>query len=133
MLIAVVCELVSTVAASEKEERHLTFVKDRLQALMAETGADADQDDKISKHEFLAMMENPKTFEVLCEVGVDAIGLMDIVDFIFSETDAITGVTNERTLAFEDFMALLLDLHGCKGATVKDMVDLRKFMQTRFE
>merc|ERR1712008_252636 len=83
------------------------------------TGFDDDGNQKISKAEFQALLVNPKTAKMVQEVGVDVVGLVDFADFIFKD-----GVE----LSFSEFMALVLQLRGSNTATVKDIVDLRKFI-----
>mmetsp|Transcript_99284 Transcript_99284/g.171030 ORF Transcript_99284/g.171030 Transcript_99284/m.171030 type:complete len:138 (+) Transcript_99284:49-462(+) len=54
-------------------------------------------------------------------MGVDVVGLVDFADIIFE---------NDIELSFADFMELVLQLRGSNNCTVKDMVDLRKFVVT---
>merc|ERR1719183_759108 len=53
------------------------------------------------------------------EIGVDVVGLVDFADFIFKD-----GVE----LSFPEFMEIVLQLRGSNMSTVRDVVDLRKFM-----
>jgi len=52
-------------------------------------------------------------------MGVDVFGLVDLTDFIFRDGHA---------LDFGEFMELVMQLRGSNQATVKDIVDLRKFI-----
>jgi len=68
-------------------------------------------------------------------VGVDVVGLVDIKDTLF-ETDATMeedpSVEGEgRKLSFSDLMNLVLDLRGGNTATVRDIVNLRKYIHGR--
>eukprot|EP00401_Gymnodinium_catenatum_P027053 CAMPEP_0117558294 /NCGR_PEP_ID=MMETSP0784-20121206/52759_1 /TAXON_ID=39447 /ORGANISM="" /LENGTH=467 /DNA_ID=CAMNT_0005355613 /DNA_START=78 /DNA_END=1478 /DNA_ORIENTATION=- len=132
MLIAVVCELVSNVATVETEERSISLVKEKLQTLMKDFEADQDQDNMISKQEFVLLLSRREAFEALEEVGIDVVGLVDVVDFIFEgEMGEDTSEVCEKSLSFEDFMDVLLEFRGTNTATVKNLVDLRRFVQKR--
>mmetsp|Transcript_58445 Transcript_58445/g.167775 ORF Transcript_58445/g.167775 Transcript_58445/m.167775 type:complete len:482 (-) Transcript_58445:34-1479(-) len=123
MLIGVLTEVVSAVAATEKETLTVTFVKNKMQEALKKI--DQDGDGTISKKEFEKILENKDATEALNEVNVDVIGLVDFADFIFADED---GGSNERTLDFSKFMEVVLQFRGSNNATVKDIVNLRKFV-----
>jgi len=132
MLIGVICEVVSAVAATERESLNLGFVRDKIEELMTEGEADEDSDGKISKKEFVKLMNQEKALEILQEVGVDGVSLLDLQDTLFaSDTNDPTN-EEEKKLDFTEFMDLILDLRGGNHATVKDMVTLRKYFDARF-
>lgn len=58
MLVGVLCEVVSAVAARDKEERVVHFVKSKVGNLFEEM--DMDSNNKISKEEFAHILENKK-------------------------------------------------------------------------
>merc|ERR1711920_807805 len=60
------------------------------------------------------------------------IGLVDFADFIF-DGDGCGAEEDEPELDFPKFMDVVLQLRGSNNATVKDVVDLRKFVQNQFE
>eukprot|EP00928_Gymnodinium_smaydae_P011598 TRINITY_DN14262_c0_g4_i1.p1 TRINITY_DN14262_c0_g4~~TRINITY_DN14262_c0_g4_i1.p1 ORF type:complete len:813 (-),score=191.96 TRINITY_DN14262_c0_g4_i1:85-2490(-) len=122
MLIGVLCEVVSAVAATEKEQMELCHVREKMQQIIA--AIDKDEDMRISKVEFQAILENVDAMTVLGEVGVQPSALVDFATYIFDDGDS-----NEITLSFEDFMELVLQLRDCKVATVKDMVNLQKIVR----
>merc|ERR1712039_591233 len=84
----------------------------------------------ISKTEFCDILRNREATKALQEVGVDVVGLVDFVDFIFGGENSEEEGT---TLTFSDFMEVVLQLRGSNTATVKDVVDLRKFIQAQFQ
>merc|ERR1719245_1302610 len=86
---------------------------------MAATGFDADGDNLVSKEEFNALLMNPKAAQMVQEVGVDVVGLVDFSDYIFEGCEPLT---------FTEFMEVVLSFRGSNNATVKDIVDLRKFV-----
>jgi hypothetical protein len=67
------------------------------------------------------------------------VALVDLADFIFEdigevdlEADDTTGAPQHahgKTMTFPDFLDLLLQMRGANTATVKDIVDLRKFVR----
>lgn len=127
MLIGVLCEVVSAVAATEKEQLTVGFVKSQLKQVMTQSGLDDDNDGKISKAEFGTLLNCPKACRALEEVGVDVINLVDNIDWIFPEEEDC-GESN-KALDFGDFMEVVLKLRGDNTATVKDIVELRKFVK----
>ncbi|CAK0891230.1 unnamed protein product, partial [Prorocentrum cordatum] len=62
------------------------------------------------------------------DVGVDLIGLLDFSDFIFHDELLDEG---DKVLTFTDFVDVVMQLRGDKEATVKDMVDLRKYLRSQ--
>merc|ERR1719336_2189146 len=87
---------------------------------MAGTGFDADGDNLVSKEEFNALLMNPKAAQMVQEVGVDVVALVDFSDYIFPE--------GCKPLTFAEFMEVVLSFRGSNKSTVKDIVDLRKFV-----
>eukprot|EP00927_Polykrikos_kofoidii_P084895 TRINITY_DN9081_c0_g1_i2.p1 TRINITY_DN9081_c0_g1~~TRINITY_DN9081_c0_g1_i2.p1 ORF type:complete len:652 (-),score=149.45 TRINITY_DN9081_c0_g1_i2:16-1971(-) len=132
MLIGVLCEVVSAVAATEKEQLTVTYVKGQVQEILRQGGVDQDGDGMISKVEFAQILENAQAARILSEVGVDVFGLVELSDFIFEKEDE-NGARFEGQLTFADFMEVVLQLRGSNVASVKDMTDLRKFMSATFK
>lgn len=126
MLIGILCEVVSSVATVEKEEMVIMFVKNKMQQLL-DSGVDEDDDHMISKDEFLNLLHDESAVSCLQEVGVDVVGLVDFAEFIFECDES----HEEKKLNFADFMEEMLQLRGTKEATVKDVVDLRKYLRTK--
>mmetsp|Transcript_106353 Transcript_106353/g.243473 ORF Transcript_106353/g.243473 Transcript_106353/m.243473 type:complete len:354 (-) Transcript_106353:170-1231(-) len=129
MLIGVLCEVVSAVAAVEREEMTVSWVRTKLQAIVEKF--DESGDNMISRTEFEAILSDREGIKALQEVGVDPIGLVDFADFIFEESDHATqDEYGDPQLSFTDFMEVVLQFRGSNNATVKDVVDLRKFVRT---
>jgi hypothetical protein len=119
MLIGVLCEVVGTVAACEREEMAADYVRSHLEKILADGDEDGNQ--LVSKDEFEHMMMQDETRRVLMHCGVDIIGLMGLQEFIFREADQIS---------FGEFFSMVLQLRGGNPCTVKDIVDTRNFMHT---
>mmetsp|Transcript_3534 Transcript_3534/g.8804 ORF Transcript_3534/g.8804 Transcript_3534/m.8804 type:complete len:760 (-) Transcript_3534:34-2313(-) len=129
LLVGVLCEVVGAVAATEKEEMLCGWVNEKLRDVVA--ALDTDGDNQISKQEFLQMLGMPDVCRCLSEVGVDVVGLVDSADAIFqgggfSEADA---EDDDNSIDFAEFMQTVLQLRGQNVATVKDVVELRKFIR----
>lgn len=142
MLIGVVCELVGVVASSEKEVRELKRLRKALASLIeVSMGEDFVLEDstELSKEEFLLAMNHPDALRVMTDVGVDIIAILEVVDFMFTddqldafvEYNAPTGRTERwKRLHFDEIFEILAQLRGTNEATVKDVVDLRKFIHS---
>merc|ERR1719163_2231847 len=85
--------------------------------MLKDSGIDEDGNKHISQAEFEMLLLNPEAARTIQEIGVDVVGLVDFADHIFQD-----GVE----LSFVDFMELVLQLRGSNGATVRDIVYLRK-------
>jgi len=116
MLVGVLVEVVKVVSCVENEQLMVDFVKTKLQTLY--NGVEG-KNNTISRFEFEKLLVRPEAAKVLQEVGVDVVGLVDLADVIFQETDE---------LLFPDFMGLVLQFRGTNNATVRDIVYLRKFI-----
>lgn len=125
VLIGVLCEVVSAVSAAEKEEMTVTFVTGKMKEILQHL--DSDYDMEISMSEFNSILQHPEAAQTLKEVGVDPVSIVDFTSYIF---DVMEGDEdqNDVRLNFEEFMEAVLQLRGTNTATVRDIVDLRKFV-----
>merc|ERR1712039_980712 len=80
---------------------------------------DINNDGFISKEEFGQLVRSPEAMLTLHDLEVDVIALLDLTDFLFHESEEIS---------LEEFQKVLLQLRGSSPATVKDVVDMRKFI-----
>lgn len=117
MLIGILVEVVSVVSAMENEQLQVNFVKTKLQTLTYSESESSS--DRISRLEFERLLVRPEAAKIIQEVGVDVVGLVDFADVIFADADE---------LSFGDFMTVILQFRGTNNATVRDIVELRKFM-----
>jgi len=123
MLVGILVEVVKVVSLVEKEQLQVNWVKDRLCAVTGHFRLDDGGEAQISKAEFEVLIQKPEAAKALHDVGVDVVGLVDFVDFLFK---------NDEDISFASFMETVLSLRGTNGATVKDVVDLRKCMMVEF-
>eukprot|EP00929_Paragymnodinium_shiwhaense_P052961 TRINITY_DN2651_c0_g4_i1.p1 TRINITY_DN2651_c0_g4~~TRINITY_DN2651_c0_g4_i1.p1 ORF type:complete len:636 (+),score=147.39 TRINITY_DN2651_c0_g4_i1:141-2048(+) len=126
VLIGVLCEVVSAVALVEKEEMLVNYVRAKLEKVMAII--DEDGGGTISREEFGLILENIDAMEALIDVGVDVVGLVDFADFIFGDDGMEDSNRPQVELTLSEFLEVILQLRGSNNASVKDMVDLRKFV-----
>eukprot|EP00928_Gymnodinium_smaydae_P030038 TRINITY_DN22446_c0_g1_i1.p1 TRINITY_DN22446_c0_g1~~TRINITY_DN22446_c0_g1_i1.p1 ORF type:complete len:599 (+),score=73.29 TRINITY_DN22446_c0_g1_i1:88-1884(+) len=129
MLVGILCEVACNVSAREKEQLSVNLVKEKVWQVLAETGLDENGDGLISQAELLRIFDNENATRRLQEAGVDIVGLVDFADVIF-QSDA-HGHEYGKLLDFNDFMSLVLQLRGTNSVTVKDVVDLRKFVHAK--
>merc|ERR1739845_97887 len=94
--------------------------------IFAEEIIDVDRNAMLCKQEFERLCCNPEAIRVLVEVGVDVLSLVDFMDFIFEELSV------DQEISFTDLFKVVLQLRGTNTATVKDMVDMRRFVHTHF-
>lgn len=125
MLIGVLCEVVAAVSEVEKEGMALGFVASTLERILRE--ADKDGDMMISKKEFCAMLTSREALLALKEVDIDPLSLIDFTDDIFGEDG-----TDDVSLSFSDFLQMVLEYRQTNSTTVKDFIELRKFVSTSF-
>jgi voltage-gated sodium channel len=129
MLIGVLCEVISVTAKVEQEEILMQDLKGKLQKLMPHLEESRHGDNfeggegatiKISKERFSDLFDIDEAVHALHSVGVDVEALVDFADFIFHD---------KEYLELGDFMEKILQFRGTNAATVKDVVDIRMFVQ----
>eukprot|EP00928_Gymnodinium_smaydae_P068125 TRINITY_DN5119_c2_g1_i1.p1 TRINITY_DN5119_c2_g1~~TRINITY_DN5119_c2_g1_i1.p1 ORF type:complete len:760 (+),score=176.81 TRINITY_DN5119_c2_g1_i1:211-2490(+) len=140
MLIGVLCEVVSAVASCEKESLEGTFVKAKLMEIFISTYPELRDvgiaDIAITREQYTAVIQQPAAAKVLREVGVDVVGLIDLTDLFFErqqDHDDDDNSEHEMLLSFGDLMESVLELRGSNTATVKDIMDLRKFFRNKMD
>jgi len=118
MLIAVLCEVVSVVAQVDKDEQSMKELRFKVTNLMQNLGV-ANGEHFVSKDHFSKLTEEREAMRSLHEVGVDVVALVELGDFLFRDADFIP---------LNDFIQVVLQFRGSNTATVKDVVDMRKFV-----
>jgi len=116
MLVGVLCEVVSAVAASEKEESLSMKVIETMKKVL-ET-LDSNEDKSISYKEFTGILEQPEALRCLKEIGVDPMVCLDFADLFFFADGKPTE------LSFEEFIDVMMNLRESNQATVKDLYNL---------
>eukprot|EP00747_Dinoflagellata_sp_TGD_P135514 gnl/TRDRNA2_/TRDRNA2_175468_c5_seq1.p1 gnl/TRDRNA2_/TRDRNA2_175468_c5~~gnl/TRDRNA2_/TRDRNA2_175468_c5_seq1.p1 ORF type:complete len:762 (+),score=114.14 gnl/TRDRNA2_/TRDRNA2_175468_c5_seq1:82-2367(+) len=124
MLIGVLCEVISGVAAEENEGAMIEKVQEKFGMLVQKL--DENHDGSLSWDEFQSLLDYPDTTRALESVNVDAESMVDVAeDFFFEDGEPVT-------VTFQDFMHMVLDCRGGQNATVKDIMSLGKRVNQRF-
>eukprot|EP00929_Paragymnodinium_shiwhaense_P080033 TRINITY_DN41718_c0_g1_i2.p1 TRINITY_DN41718_c0_g1~~TRINITY_DN41718_c0_g1_i2.p1 ORF type:complete len:684 (-),score=171.06 TRINITY_DN41718_c0_g1_i2:130-2181(-) len=119
MLVGVLCEVVGVVSAVEKEELMANYLRDELRTLLEDLADEGEDQDHVTKEDFCDLLLMPGAVRLFNEIGIDVVALANCVDVIFQ---------GGKCYDFGDIVALLLDLRGSNTCTVKDIVDLRKYI-----
>lgn len=121
MMVGILVEVVKNAQAVEKESLDIRSLRDSLLgAVHSLTGADVSYPASVTlnKEEFWDLLDMPEAARVLQNTGVDVIGLVDLVDYIFQDA---------MRLPFTMIMDTVLQLRSSNMATVKDLVFFRKY------
>merc|ERR1719491_1150751 len=124
MLIGVICEVMGSVAAFEKEAMITAYLKRELPAILEE--GDLEGDGRISRQEFLLLMRNKQANAAFLKVGVDTKAMIEFSDSFFQSDDRSQEF--ERLLTHDEFISLSLKFRGSNVATVRDIIDLKCFI-----
>jgi len=117
LLVGILVQVVSVVAVAEKEHMTVTLVKSQLQESFSEL--DPEGRHELTQDTFCKLLASREVTQVLTDVGIDVFAVLDLADAFFDGEDRI---------CFSVFIEKILQLRGGNQATVKDMVDMRKFV-----
>jgi len=123
LLVGVMVETVRVVSTCEHESISIGNVRDKIMNMLDNSIGNRVAEGKISKSEFVALLAIPEAVRSLQELGVDVMGLVDVMNRVFEV---------EAALDFSAFMDLVLQLRGSNKATVKDIVYMIHFMREEF-
>eukprot|EP00927_Polykrikos_kofoidii_P030060 TRINITY_DN25935_c0_g1_i1.p1 TRINITY_DN25935_c0_g1~~TRINITY_DN25935_c0_g1_i1.p1 ORF type:complete len:749 (+),score=109.00 TRINITY_DN25935_c0_g1_i1:92-2248(+) len=120
LLVGVLVEAVAVVACVEKEESAARFVKSSLAGILHEVERwNGEEDHEVSLDEFLILVSRRDFAKVMVDVGVDIANLVGLSEWLFKDG---------RTMPVAEFYKLIMQLRGSNYATVKDIVDMRKYL-----
>merc|ERR1712007_372377 len=85
---------------------------------------DPDGPDVITKLDFENLLDLPRAKHVFKTLGVDVTHLEGLKEFMFVDSGE---------LSYTDFMGLVMQLRSSNVATVKDVVELRKYIYLEFK
>lgn len=117
MLIGIMCDVCSDAAASAKEEAFAKEVEHQLSRMS--TQIDADHSGTIDRAEFDLIIKDPQLAHSFTELNVDLVGIAQFGEFIYEITEE---------LSYAEFAVLVGQFRGSKSATVKDLMDIRRYM-----
>jgi len=127
MLIGVICEVISDVANREREDIMIADLRVKIgtiSSLFAQDGVDSEENEDedepmVCRSAFVDLLNHEEATQALNSVGVDVIALVELADFIFPKSGKVP---------LSQFIPLLLQFRGSNTATVKDIVDMRKYV-----
>jgi len=125
MLVGVLCQVMTNVADTEADLLSTTVLTEQIKLTLAEL--DTNEDDLISKKEFEHIILNPRASEALLLAGVNVVDLVDFADFYFQSDEH--GEAFDEKLSFDQFMEIITQVRGITPASVRDIVDLRRFLR----
>lgn len=123
MLIGVLCEVVSAVAACEKEDNAIKLVRDKLLHMLREL--DQDGSNGLSRSEIGQVLENTKALAVLSSLQVNAGDLMEQLDMFFEDNDC--------DMSIAEIMDLILMLRGDRTPLMSDILHGHHFNRWKLE
>jgi len=132
LLVGVIVQVVNVVSEVESEEMAVKDVKRRLMTAV-ENNVDSGwkgESTVLSRDDFQSLVTQPDIVKALASLRVDCVALLESEDIIFSTTSLSGGFPEPvDSIPFGAFMEIVMQLRGSNQATVKDMVQLRKYMQ----
>jgi len=124
LLVGVLVNVVAVVARVEQEALQVELLRKELSKALS--CLDENDDQRITKEEFCTMLVKPEVLSALKAASVDCIGLADFAEFFFESAQTMEDGTPYLTTG--QLLELVCQLRGGNIATVKDIVDIRRFM-----
>eukprot|EP00929_Paragymnodinium_shiwhaense_P077244 TRINITY_DN3977_c0_g2_i1.p1 TRINITY_DN3977_c0_g2~~TRINITY_DN3977_c0_g2_i1.p1 ORF type:complete len:259 (-),score=62.68 TRINITY_DN3977_c0_g2_i1:113-889(-) len=121
MLIGVLCEVVSRVSMTQKDDIEIKMMRLRLRRLLQE--ADKDGDGWVSHKEFLAILSNDEAIKMLERVGVDVQALLDGAETFYTE------LSSTSKLSFDEFIQVILQFRCSVATTIRNLSSFRKMVR----
>jgi len=116
MLIGVQCEVVSAVAAREKDEAEVGLMKRTVLVMLK--SLDADGSGAIDQDEMNNLLEDPEALEILDMLSIDVKHLLNHLGMLYTVYDDIS---------IADVMEAMLQFRGDRSVTMKDVIDLQTY------
>ena len=89
MLIGLLCEVITSVAATENENLKVNWVRHILRSELKDAGIELASHGKLLKSDFYNLLSHPPAIQALRELDVDVPALADLAGPIFEERSAI--------------------------------------------
>jgi len=122
MLVGVLCEVISAVAAEENESMNVQIINEKFERL----ADDNHTPGSLNWSEFQQIVDDPDSTRAFKDVGVDPEGMIELSqDFFF-----VDGT--ENIVSIEEFMEMVLDARGGLQTTVNDIMHLGKRFNQKF-
>jgi len=111
LIVGTLVEVVRVSSHVEHEEIDLLYLRQNLEDIMY--ALDMDNNGNMNRTEFEDVLSNTEYAQTLKEIGIDVLGLVDMVDVIFEDEDA--------ELSLENFTMHVFRMRDTNTATVKDL------------
>eukprot|EP00927_Polykrikos_kofoidii_P051381 TRINITY_DN45177_c0_g1_i1.p1 TRINITY_DN45177_c0_g1~~TRINITY_DN45177_c0_g1_i1.p1 ORF type:complete len:673 (+),score=104.26 TRINITY_DN45177_c0_g1_i1:116-2020(+) len=122
MLIGVLCEVVSAVASSEKENAAISLVKKTLLVMLKKL--DEDGSGEISREELSHVFHDDDSLRVLASLEVDVKHLVAVLEMHYDES---------ASLSINSIIEVILMLRGDRQPQVMDLVEQQKYLMWNLE
>eukprot|EP00930_Biecheleria_cincta_P044834 TRINITY_DN30884_c0_g1_i1.p1 TRINITY_DN30884_c0_g1~~TRINITY_DN30884_c0_g1_i1.p1 ORF type:complete len:838 (+),score=155.38 TRINITY_DN30884_c0_g1_i1:35-2515(+) len=123
MLVGVLVEAVSKIAAQEKENLTVSYIAAKVREKLENEGRREEL--AFSKAELQALLIDPQMAQLLIGVDIDIVALVDTLDIVYED---MAKVGSEMT--FEKVIDLLLNGRGKNSATVRDTKDVLRIVKS---
>jgi len=156
MLIGLLAEVVSQAGTEDEEEMKIKSLRHRMEEILE--CHDTEDDERLDLAEFSLMMKNPTMQQTLDEFGISPDLVKAFVEDLLMRPKPepstiavpVEGLDDDKdddetgrkgmgvshrdgTITFDAFLDVLADMFGNNGASVKDIVELRREVVSGFE
>jgi hypothetical protein len=125
MLIGMLSEVVSSVAAEERFGILTDTVYEKFKLVM--TTLDSDCDGKVSYKEFQHIVDHPHALQAFQTLKVDPEIVVDFAQDWFLDEKG-----EPKSLDLQEFMDMVMDLRGGQSVTLKELMRMKKKLNTKF-
>lgn len=117
MLIGILCDVVSTTTKTESDEAFMRDLDSQVRDIARRL--DTKGTESIDRAEFDAIVMDPDLAQNLEDLGVDVVSICDYANFVYDHVEK---------LSYNDFLNMVSQFRGANSTTVKDIMDLRKYV-----
>lgn len=118
-LIGIICAAIVDASDDAKEAMICEQLMCEIQHMVDEL--DIDKSGSLDRDEFSQLINNKAIIKTLHKLGVDIVAFLDFSQFVYPETG----------LTMKDLVKLVFQFRSEKVATVKDLVEMRKYLSFR--
>eukprot|EP00931_Biecheleriopsis_adriatica_P072728 TRINITY_DN47142_c0_g1_i1.p1 TRINITY_DN47142_c0_g1~~TRINITY_DN47142_c0_g1_i1.p1 ORF type:complete len:547 (+),score=74.82 TRINITY_DN47142_c0_g1_i1:58-1698(+) len=118
-LIAVICAVIDGTSDDAREEQACFEMSTQVERMMSKL--DADQSGCLDRDEFDMLLQDKTMLKKFKDLQIDTVAFVDFTHLVFPQSG----------LSKEDLVRLVLQFRSSKVATVKDLVDMRKYIAVK--
>lgn len=122
MLVGVLVEVVSKIAAQEKENLTVSYIASLAREKIESSGRDCDA--PFTKTELQRFLFEPDFCKMLTHVNVDIVALMDMLEIAYEDVER-----SGQGMTFDRLIELLLNSRGTNAATVRDTKEVLRIVK----